>query len=555
MGYKIRIHTLGQQQYLLANFRRMDWAFYSWVDINGKVTMNLRTNVPTHGSNPAQDMITVTTSTSVLKPHKWADLSFVWNPSKRSFAIYVDGKVRGSGIVRSQVHDMTLKKSSGELTWGIKEDSSKHGTLSADIKDFYFYRSAVYQGCGPFQCSAPLLEAYYSFGGSWYDMSHHHRGQASPRNGNNVKMGSSYVTIEKQSYVAMPNIDISTGPWTMGYKIRIHTLGQQQYLLANFRRMDWAFYSWVDINGKVTMNLRTNVPTHGSNPAQDMITLTTSTSVLKPHKWADLRFVWNPSKRSFTIYVDGRNRASGIVRSQVHDMTLKKSNGELTWGIKEDSSKRGTLSADIRDFYFYRSAVNQAMKIKCNAIADVGFILDSSGSLAGSYNFEKDFLKSLAAAFGISKNGPRASVITFSLIAELTIKFNEYFDIASFNDAVDAIPLMGRSTRIDRALRTAQNHMFQARNGARGNTPKILILLTDGSQTQGGENPADISKTLRQTGIHVIVVGIGSGINKAELVEIAGSSDRVFSAASFDELISKEFTSSLMEKSCKEVAL
>lgn len=195
------------------------------------------------------------------------------------------------------------------------------------------------------------------------------------------------------------------------------------------------------------------------------------------------------------------------------------------------------------------------MKIKCNAIADVGFILDSSGSLAGSYNFEKDFLKSLAAAFGISKNGPRASVITFSLIAELTIKFNEYFDIASFNDAVDAIPLMGRSTRIDRALRTAQNDMFQARNGARGNTPKILILLTDGSQTQGGENPADISKTLRQTGIHVIVVGIGSGINKAELLEIAGSSDRVFSAASFDELISKEFTSSLMEKSCKEVAL
>jgi len=194
---------------------------------------------------------------------------------------------------------------------------------------------------------------------------------------------------------------------------------------------------------------------------------------------------------------------------------------------------------------------------KCNKVADVGFILDSSGSLAGSYKIEKAFLKSVAAAFGISKDGPRASVVTFSLKAELSIKFKDYFDITSFNNAVDAIPLMGRLTRIDLALRVAQNDMFTTKNGARAKTPKILILLTDGSQTQsaGAVNPADISKKLRQNGIHVIVVGIGSGINRGELIRIAGSDDKVFSAASFAELVSSKFTEKLMEKSCKEVAV
>ena len=58
---------------------------------------------------------------------------------------------------------------------------------------------------------------------------------------------------------------------------------------------------------------------------------------------------------------------------------------------------------------------------------DVGFILDSSGSLRNDYQTEKDFLKSLAGAFGVSKDGSRASVLTFSFYAELSIKFKGKF--------------------------------------------------------------------------------------------------------------------------------
>ena len=132
------------------------------------------------------------------------------------------------------------------------------------------------------------------------------------------------------------------------------------------------------------------------------------------------------------------------------------------------------------------------------------------------------------------------------------IKFKEHTDIASFNTAVDAIPLMGLITRIDRALRLAQSDMFTMASGARTHASHILILLTDGSQTRrvGSEDPGDIADELRKSGITVIVVGIGSGTDPKELAHMAGGADNAFSAASFDELVSGEFHKQLQKKTC-----
>ena len=70
---------------------------------------------------------------------------------------------------------------------------------------------------------------------------------------------------------------------------------------------------------------------------------------------------------------------------------------------------------------------------KCNVIADVAFILDSSGSIGKNYQNEKNFLKAIAGAFGVSKDGSRAGVVTFASRSKLSIKLNAYRNIASFN--------------------------------------------------------------------------------------------------------------------------
>ena len=185
---------------------------------------------------------------------------------------------------------------------------------------------------------------------------------------------------------------------------------------------------------------------------------------------------------------------------------------------------------------------------------DVGFVLDSSGSLKNDYDKEKDFLKALAATFGVSDDGARAGVVTFSYYTENSIKLNDHTKLSTFNDAVDNIALMGSTTRIDKALRMVQKDMFTIANGARPGVNKVLIVLTDGSQTKdaGAEDPGDVAKELRDSGIRVISIGIGKGVNPTELARIAGDQSGVFSASSFDELVSAEFLDKVNDAGCKE---
>lgn len=178
--------------------------------------------------------------------------------------------------------------------------------------------------------------------------------------------------------------------------------------------------------------------------------------------------------------------------------------------------------------------------------------MDSSGSLKAEYSKEKDFLKALAAVFGIGVNASRAGVVTFSYFTEHSIKMRDHDNLVSFNEAVDRIPLMGSTTRIDKALRLAQKELFSLANGARPGVPKLLILLTDGSQTKDAdaEDPSVIAAEIRKSGIEMIAVGIGSGIDKRELGLIAGKEESLFSADSFDKLIGSDFVNTISTKSC-----
>ena len=182
---------------------------------------------------------------------------------------------------------------------------------------------------------------------------------------------------------------------------------------------------------------------------------------------------------------------------------------------------------------------------------DIGYILDSSGSLSAHYDTEKMFLKELAESFGVNTDS-RAGVVTFSSHAELSIKLNDHFDLASFNRAVDEIPLMDLGTRIDRSLKVAHKQLFSTSNGARQGIPKILFLLTDGSQSKenDSEDPAKIADEMRSEGIRIIAIGIGINVDQNALEDIAGGKSDTFSAKSFNELISKEFIKRVVNKKC-----
>jgi len=194
---------------------------------------------------------------------------------------------------------------------------------------------------------------------------------------------------------------------------------------------------------------------------------------------------------------------------------------------------------------------------KCTVDADVGIILDSSGSIRSYYQQEKNFLNAIAASFGIGSGKSRASVVTFSYRAKMSIKFSDYNNLRLFQAAVNRIPHMNSVTFMDKALRLAQRTMFTLQNGARPGKAKLLIMLTDGKQTttlRGRrvryEDPGAVIKDLRKDGIQVLVVGMGSGVSMPLISKMAGGDKYAFYARDFAKLATPSFLNDVKGRSC-----
>ena len=192
-------------------------------------------------------------------------------------------------------------------------------------------------------------------------------------------------------------------------------------------------------------------------------------------------------------------------------------------------------------------------EIKCRGLADVGFVVDSSGSLRNDYGKEKTFVKSLADKLGISSTGSHAGIVLFSDRAEVKMKFSEKNDAVEFKRTVDELPLFGKTTRIDKALQLAHGTLFRPENGLRTDVPQLLIVLTDGAQTNAADAvaPSEAILPFHESGIKVVVIGVGSGVKKDELSSMVKSKDDLYLAKDFSQLISSQFIDNITAASCQ----
>lgn len=92
--------------------------------------------------------------------------------------------------------------------------------------------------------------------------------------------------------------------------------------------------------------------------------------------------------------------------------------------------------------------------------------------------------------------------------------------------------------------------MFKDAKGSRPGVPKIAIVFTDGQSTDR-RTTAEQARLLKNMGVRVLSIGIGSGVNNQELVTIASLPEDVFQVTNFDVLstIQKQVTNTTCEKS------
>ena len=191
--------------------------------------------------------------------------------------------------------------------------------------------------------------------------------------------------------------------------------------------------------------------------------------------------------------------------------------------------------------------VRAISKAKCQAIADVGFILDNFDDKHG-----KELLKILAANFKIGFENARLGVVTVGDSYKPSIKLSRSFDISRFNaDLKDKIHYASKPR--GKILHLVQQELFAVANGGRNAVPKLLILITKSSKPvfSHEKDLIDAVNEIRSKDVNILAVGIGEDINKTMLQMITGSKQNMYSAINFAESFSKKFVTSINEAICE----
>ena len=178
---------------------------------------------------------------------------------------------------------------------------------------------------------------------------------------------------------------------------------------------------------------------------------------------------------------------------------------------------------------------------QCDGISDVIFAVHAPATLRPSdYRREKEFVKMVARGLDIAPGRSRVGLILYSNFATVSAEIGAKTTLDSFQNLVDGLPHEKGKTRIDRALKLATSLFDPSANGAiRPGVPRILILLTNGKQTEAPDAIAldHAARPLFEADVRILVVGVGQNLDEGELQALALKEDDVFLAPYFDDLV------------------
>ncbi|XP_064616969.1 uncharacterized protein LOC135480968 [Liolophura sinensis] len=182
---------------------------------------------------------------------------------------------------------------------------------------------------------------------------------------------------------------------------------------------------------------------------------------------------------------------------------------------------------------------------------DAVFILDCSGSV-GARDFEKakQFVIKWIQAFHIGPAATQLAVLSYSRGVHVEFDLNTYHTSSELISHVNRTQFMGGGTNTAAAISVAVDRSLSTQFGARNNVARAIILVTDG---QSNDHAATVREAARARSMQITLfaVGVGSGIDKRELNDVATDPDctHVFLVQDFSKI---EFLKQQMqEATCK----
>lgn len=157
---------------------------------------------------------------------------------------------------------------------------------------------------------------------------------------------------------------------------------------------------------------------------------------------------------------------------------------------------------------------------KCKAKIDIGFLVDSSGSIekSGKGNYEKclNFIKNAVNGSFISEQYTHVGLRLFSSKGKTIFNFTQFYDAEHMMKAIEEAPYLKGGTLTGKALKEVKSELFD--KTGREDVPRVLIVLTDGKSTDLVKKPAE---QLRSVNVTVYAIGIGRNYDMKQLKAIA----------------------------------
>ena len=148
------------------------------------------------------------------------------------------------------------------------------------------------------------------------------------------------------------------------------------------------------------------------------------------------------------------------------------------------------------------------------SLADIVLIIDSSGSMQ---NEDPDNLRKSGAKLFITSADPKVqiAIVDFEASARklASLTFADTAGKVALENAVDHVHSSGSSTNIDAGLQQG----FQELDASTSTAKKAAVLLTDGQ----GRVEQDVIQKYAAKGWPIYTIGLGSGVDRAELEGIA----------------------------------
>uniref|UniRef100_A0A8B9JCB5 Sushi, von Willebrand factor type A, EGF and pentraxin domain-containing protein 1 n=1 Tax=Astyanax mexicanus TaxID=7994 RepID=A0A8B9JCB5_ASTMX len=155
---------------------------------------------------------------------------------------------------------------------------------------------------------------------------------------------------------------------------------------------------------------------------------------------------------------------------------------------------------------------------------DLIFLLDESSSVgASNFRSELHFVRKLLSDFPVAPEATRVALVTFSSKSHVVTRVDyvsaprsHQHKCSLFSKEIPAITYRGGGTYTKGAFQRAA----QILRNSRGNSTKVIFLITDG-YSNGGD-PRPVAAALRNSGVEIFTLGIWQG-NIRELHDMASS--------------------------------